>query len=549
LYDVEQGRSRNSLNATQRDLTDYFLVPFEHCIKRTNVASIMCQYGAMEGIPSCANGKINNGVYRDQFNFSGYIVSDCDAVQDFSSFPPHPNQTQSAADGILGGLDVDCGMTYGALPDAIAEGLVPESAVRQSATRFYAQQIALGLLESTPFDEIGATAVDTPEHRQLAVDAAGQALVLLLNKPASADSFPASAPNALPLARSARLALIGPHVDSTVDLLGNYHGVNLQVLNQSIVDVARAEGLAFTATNGSGAGGTATAVANARAADVAVLFLGLTVADEGEGHDRSTLGLPQSQIDLALNVTSVQPYTVVVLINGGALSIEPLIVGANPAVAIIEAFYPGQGGARAILQALLGDRNTWGKLPYTVYPSAFIQRDVFNFDMVADGGLTYRHYDGKYGMPLFQFGHGLSYTAFSYAWAKPPTATIDISALASTAAGAGCFDCSRITFSATVTNREGDVGDAVILGFVTAPDGVRSLFDFSRVTVRRQASTIVTLAMDRGCTQAVSAVDDHGKRWMTPGAYMVEVGDIDAPTKHEFTVTGAAQQIDPTCRL
>jgi hypothetical protein len=93
------------------------------------------------------------------------------------------------------------------------------------------------------------------------------------------------------------------------------------------------------------------------------------------------------------------------------------------------------------------------------------------------------------------------------------------------------------------------VGDAVILGFVTAPDGVRSLFDFSRVTVRRQASTIVTLAMDRGCTQAVSAVDDHGKRWMTPGAYMVEVGDIDAPTKHEFTVTGAAQQIDPTCRL
>ena len=92
---------------------------------------------------------------------------------------------------------------------------------------------------------------------------------------------------------------------------------------------------------------------------------------------------------------TIQPHTVVFLVNGGALAIEPLLSGPHTAAAIIEAFYPGQGGADAMITALLGESNRFGKLPYTMYPSTFIERSVLNFNLTDDGGLTYRHYDGK----------------------------------------------------------------------------------------------------------------------------------------------------------
>eukprot|EP00035_Acanthoeca_spectabilis_P034132 m.27248 g.27248 ORF g.27248 m.27248 type:complete len:906 (-) comp6403_c0_seq2:2079-4796(-) len=540
LYDVEHGRSTNSINATRRDLSDYFLVPFEFCIKRANVASIMCQYGAMENVPSCANSKINNGVYRDQYNFSGYLVSDCDAVADFSSFPPYPNASQAAADGIMGGLDVDCGTSYSAIPGAVREGLLAEKAVRTAATRFFSKQIALGLLDHTPFDGLDAATVDTPSSRALAVDAAGQSLVLLRN-----ELIEKTGARALPVDPSSTFCFAGPHTESTVDLLGNYHGVNVQVLNQSCLDEARHRGLSFTATDGVGLSGIAAAVACAKAADVAVLFMGLTVHDEGEGHDRTSLALPQAQVDLITNVSAVQPHTIVVLINGGALAIEPLVSGSAPVAAVVEAFYPGQGGATAIFQALLGERNTWGKLPYTIYPAAFVERSVMNFDLLADGGLTYRHYTGKYGKPLFEFGFGLSYTRFTYEWGELPKQPIFITDLATSSEG--CFDCSPIALSVKVSNVGNLGGDIVILGFVTGPDGVRSLFDFNRLTLSVGATGVSSLSMDRACTQAVTVVDQDGARWMTPGTYVVEVGDLDAPLKHTFEVSGRKSRVNPQC--
>mmetsp|Transcript_10794 Transcript_10794/g.27792 ORF Transcript_10794/g.27792 Transcript_10794/m.27792 type:complete len:214 (-) Transcript_10794:2-643(-) len=213
---------------------------------------------------------------------------------------------------------------------------------------------------------------------------------------------------------------------------------------------------------------------------------------------------------------------------------------------MIEAFYPGQGGASAILEAIFGERNSWGKLPYTMSPATFAARDIMNFDLRADGGLTYRHYNGSYGEPVYRFGHGLSYTTFSYHWATLPHTTIQAADLAT--GTSGCFDCSRVTFSVTVSNKGALGGDAVVLGFAVAPDGVRSLFDFGRVYVAAGSSITMTLAMDRGCTQAVTTVDDAGVRWITPGNYTVEVGDIVAPARHTFAVQGAASHVSPSCR-
>lgn len=346
LYDVETGRATTSSHAQPRDLTEYFLVPFEFCIKRASVASIMCQYGADDGTPSCANSAVNNDLYRNtyvtpplhlvgsfesvaswvlmhpmyvdvcniddasylfRYGFDGFMVSDCDSVAKFPSFPKINASTpaEDTAAALRGGLDVDCGTTYASIAAVVKEGLVSEKLVRQAARRFIAKQIALGALEHTPWDAVPASVVDTPEHRALALEAAKQSIVLLRNEPASATvtsnllperagikevAGTAAAGTAaataadggngvqrkgvLPLTRTSKLAFIGLHADSTVEMLGNYHGVNLQVLNRTIKDVAKQQGIHFEHADGTD---VAAAVAIAQAAEAAVLFLGYVI--------------------------------------------------------------------------------------------------------------------------------------------------------------------------------------------------------------------------------------------------------------------------------
>ena len=307
-------------------------------------------------------------------------------------------------------------------------------------------------------------------------------------------------------------------------------------------------GLDFTVSDGTGP--FPSIAAQAKAADVAVLCLGLTVDDEGEGHDRSTLGLPPRQVDLAATVVSAQPYTVAVLVNGGALSIEPLITGAGAVVSVLEAFYPAQAGGMAIMQTLLGRSNRFGKLPYTMYPVGFENRSIGNYDLHSDGGLTYRYYNNKYGKPIFEFGHGLSYSSFEYEWATVPKARTTVADLKTTARQ-GCYDCSALKFDVKVTNTGSMAGDAVVLGFVArsgaASTSNRALFDFGRVSLDANASAVLTLRMDTGCKQAVSYVDDNGVRWVGAGTYTVTVGDLLSPASVELTVSGTSAMIDPRC--
>jgi beta-glucosidase-like glycosyl hydrolase len=592
LYDLETSRGSRSSTTTPRDMMEYFIVPFEFCLKRAGVSSIMCQYGADEGVPSCANGAINNELYRETFGGgdSFFMVSDCDAAGEATNHWANfsaANATVGVAKYMVGGLDVDCGSTYAAIPEAVQEGLLDEKVARQSALRFLTTQIALGALEpKSPYENIGAETVDSPEHRALALEGALQSLVLLRNEvvvkgggnsgssASSASGSRSQQQRALPLPSGAKIAFVGPHCESTDALLGNYHGINVQVLNSSILDVAAQRGLSFTYTNDPEEAG-----AMAAAADVAVLCLGLTVEDEGEGHDRKTLGLPQSQLDLVAAVTAVQPHTVAVLVNGGALSVEPLILHGGPAIAVsalIECFYPAQKGAEAIVMTLLGETNRFGKLPYTMYGAGFENRSIDNYDLQSDGGLTYRYYDGTTHGPVnFPAFHGLSYTDFTYEWASPPQATVGIASLLKPplqqqqqqqlqqqqqqqqqqqpVTNGSCYDCSSLAYSVKVTNTGAVQGDAVVLGFVVpaanASTGLgRALFDFGRVELAAGASAVVTLRMDKACKQAITRVDEAGVRWVEAGDYTVTVGDIVAPATHALTATGASQRTDPSCR-
>ena len=157
------------------------------------------------------------------------------------------------------------------------------------------------------------------------------------------------------------------------------------------------------------------AVAAARRADVAVVVAGIDDSVEGEGRDRSSLALPGDQADLVMAVLNANPRTVLVLQNGGPVSI-PRLAGEVPA--IVETFCNGEEGGHALADVLLGDHNPAGRLPLTIYRSVKQLPDISDYDIRK--GRTYMYYSKLAGLdpaepePLYVFGHGLSYTKFTY---------------------------------------------------------------------------------------------------------------------------------------
>ena len=182
-------------------------------------------------------------------------------------------------------------------------------------------------------------------------------------------------------------------------------------------------------------------------------------------------------------------------------------------------------------------------------PSVSHGADFAADNLHTDGGLTYRWYQNKWGKPLYAFGHGLSFSQFTYEWAAQPQASVSIASLKSKA-GKGCYDCSALAFSVKVINTGQVAGDAVVLGFVVVKGALvgRALFDFGRVSLAAGASSVVVLRMDASCKQAISRVDQTGARFVEQGEYTITAGDIVAPVTHELMVTGESQGIDPHCR-
>ncbi|RAK52999.1 glycoside hydrolase family 3 protein [Phenylobacterium deserti] len=254
------------------------------------------------------------------------------------------------------------------------------------------------------------------------------------------------------------------------------------------------------------------AVAAARNADVVVFVGGLSARVEGEemklevpgfaGGDRTSLDLPAPQQQLLQRVHATGKPTVLVLMNGSALSVN--WADAN-VPAIVEAWYPGQEGGHAVAQLLAGDYSPAGRLPVTFYKSAD-QLPAFSDYKMA--GRTYRYFNGEV---LYPFGHGLSYTKFSYANPKVSSARV--------AAG------QPVTVSVNVTNNGAIDGDEVVQLYTTHPGkagaAVRSLHGFQRVSLKKGETRTVQFTLDE---RALSTVDEKGVRRIDPGQVQIWVG-------------------------
>ena len=207
-----------NVDVSEHDLEDTYLPAFRAAIVEGKADSIMCAYNAIDGAPACANTMLLEKHLRDDWGFKGYTVSDCDAVGDIASghhFASSPEE--AAADAVKGGTDLDCGRTYGALTIAVAEHLLTEADLDTALVRLFTARMKLGMFDpqaAVPFNSIPYSEVNSAAHRELALEAARESIVLLKNSN-----------NALPLKPSIRkIAVVGPTADLLESIEGNYNG-------------------------------------------------------------------------------------------------------------------------------------------------------------------------------------------------------------------------------------------------------------------------------------------------------------------------------------
>ncbi len=493
----EGGTNTSPVHIGERELRSVMLKPFEPAFREGHAMATMAAYHEIDGIPITADPFLLKTVLRGEWGFQGMVLSDLGAIERLYTVH-HVAATPKDAVclAIRSGVDMqfydfDHPVFQNALLDCLKEGTLPEADLDRAVSAVLRLKFSLGLFDHPFVDpSLNQREYRSQAHLDISLRSARESMTLLKNEN-----------HLLPLSKSVhRIAIIGPNAD--VARYGDYekeeNGERISLL-QGVKSAVPQATVDFDEGNDISA-----AVAKAEAADVVILGLGEHQGISGEGFDRSELGLPGQQEQLLEAVVQTGKPVVLVLENG-----RPLTIGwAKEHVgAILEAWYPGEFGGRAIAETLFGDNNPSGRLTITFPRSVGQLPDFYN----SDPSRVHKYVDDD-GKPLFLFGFGLSYTSFSYG---------DIN-IQTPAAGSK----ADIVVSFQVTNtgeREGtEVPQLYVrqeVGSVETPG--RSLEGFIRVQLKPHESKTVTLHL----RQSQLAVWNVENRWaVEPGYYTVWVG-------------------------
>jgi beta-glucosidase len=535
----EADRHRFNAQPSERDLYEMYLPQFEMAVREGHVAGVMGAYSALNGVPCCASSFLLDDLLRQQWGFDGYVVSDCDAIRDIWSQQLHhyvKTPEEAAAAAVKAGCNLCCGGDYNALVRAVQQKLLSEKDVDEALYRTLWIRFRLGLFdppEKVAYNKIGIEKNDAPEHRQVALQIARESLVLLKND------------GILPLnpAKYKRIAVIGPNADSVPVLQGNYNGTAshpttiLKGIRGMVADansVTYAQGCPLTTeTGGRGFGrgrGQTTparppeelkteAVNSVANADLIIYVGGISPQLEGEGRDRTSIELPKVQEDLIQALHATGKPIVMVNCSGSAIA---LAWEADNLPAILQAWYPGGDGGIAVAEALFGKVNPSGHLPVTFYRAT---ADMPAFTDYSFSNRTYRYFSGK---PLWAFGHGLSYTKFTYQDGKLASAKVPASGTA------------KISFK--LENSGSLDGDDVVQIYYRhvsskVPQPKLVLCGFSRVALKRGESKTVTVDIP---TARLRYWDTEKKQYVVePGEYEILIGGAsdDIRLKVPMTIT------------
>src|SRR5215813_8230725 len=521
----EGGTNVSTGNFSERVVREYFLKPFEAAVEEGDVQTLMASYNEIDGIPSHSNKHLLDDVLRDEWGFSGLVVSDYFGIDELIRVHHVVGSKDAAAKLALeSGVDIELpfAAAYPTLSEQAKQGKISEAMIDRAAGRVLRAKFLAGLFEDPFVDPAYAEKItNSKEHQELSLKAAHEAIVLLKNEG-----------GLLPLEKSKykRVAVIGPNAGELH--LGGYsnkpgRGVSvLQGIKDKLgsgAEILYAEGCKITeSTPEWGAdkvvlGDTALnakriveAVNVAKKADVVILVLGENEQTSREAWaknhlgDRQSLDLLGSQDELAKQVVATGKPVVVLLLHGRPNSINYV---AESVPAILDGWYLGQEGGTAAADVIFGDYNPGGKLPITVPRSVGQLPDYYYQKPSAKRGFV----DGAV-RPLFPFGWGLSYTTFKYANLR----------LAQDAIGPE----GETKVSVDVTNTGRVRGDEVaqlyihqVVSSVTRP--VKELRGFRRISLNPGETKTVEFKLG---PKELSYLNRDMKRVVEPGTFEVMAG-------------------------
>lgn len=535
------GLNLSSVQCGERDVLSVFLRPFEMVVREGNTLAVMSSYNSWNHEPNSSSHWMMTELLRDNWGFKGYIYSDWGAIDMLHYFHHTAADAQDAArQALSAGLDVEAsGDAYRKIKDLVESGLLDIAVVNQAVRRVLYAKMALGLFDDRqPLPDYDRS-VHTPEHIALARTLAEESVVLLKNEG-----------NLLPLSadRLKSVAVIGPNAarvqfgDYTWSR-SNADGITLrQALEARCgrrVKVQYAQGCDMVSDDTTR---IAEAVDAARNADVSIVVLGSASASLardyanatcGEGFDLSDLRLTGAQETLLRRVQATGRPVVLVLLAG-----KPFVLtwAKEHVPAILVQWYPGEQGGNALADIILGKVNPSGKLNYSFPESTGNTPCYYNY-LPTDKG--YYHNPGRPGKPgrdyvfaapraLWAFGHGLSYTTFTYA--DPAT---DRSVYAPT---------DTIVLTVTVSNTGQRAGKEVVQLYVrdktaSVVTPVQELRAFEKVSLDAGESRRVTLRVP---VDDLALYDRQMRRVVEPGEFELRVGSASDDIRLRKTISVSA---------
>ncbi len=416
---------------SKQDMYETYLPAFKALVTESKVEAVMGAYNRTNGEPCCGSKTLLKDILRDTWGFEGHVTSDCWAIKDFHEGHKVTNTpVESVALAMNNGCDLNCGGLFLYLTEAVKTGLVSEERLDEALVNLFTSRFKLGAMgDETVFDNIPYNVVDDKPMRELNRKAAKKCAVLLKNEG-----------NLLPLNKDKikTIGVIGPNANNRRALVGNYEGTAARYITvlEGIQNYVGDDVRVLTSEGCHLCKPKVTDLANGKdrfseveevcaLSDVVVCVMGLDSGLEGEegdqgnqyaSGDKPNLLLPGLQPKiLELAVNSGKPVVLVVL-AGSALDLS----WADENIpAVLEGWYPGAEGGRAIAELLFGEGNPEGKLPITFYYST---DDLPAFTDYSMEGRTYRYMKKD---ALYPFGYGLSYTDYTVSGLKADCDTLE----------------------------------------------------------------------------------------------------------------------------
>ena len=520
---AEGGRDYNTTEITPQALWDVYLPPF-HAAVEAGAWSVMAGFNEIAGTPMHASDRLIDGVLREQWGWNGLLVSDWTGILELLAHGVAADSAEAGRRALNAGVDMDMvsEIYLHSLAPLVRDGRVPMSRVDDAVRRVLMAKYALGLFaDPYRYADVArekATLLNA-QNRAASREMARASVVLLKN-----DTL--AGRRVLPLDKATRtIAVIGALAADGRSAIGNWAADGrgdeavtvLDGIRRAVPATARVLHAKGAETTGNDSSGFAEAVRVAREADVVVIVVGEREDQSAEANSRASIELPGVQDALVRAVHATGKPMAVVLMNGRPLA-TPWIAEHVPAV--VEAWFLGSEMGNALADILFGDVNPSGKLPVTI-PRATGQIPLYyNHKNTGRPPKEAEKYTSKYidlpWTPLFPFGHGLSYTTFTYG--EPALSRPTISA------------SDTLTVTVEVRNTGNRAGTEVAQLYVTDEVAtlsrpVKELRGFQRVTLapgeaKRVAFTLVPADL--------TFHDEELALVAEPGTFRIHVGGSSA---------------------